>query len=137
MKTVFADTSFWIAILNPKDALHTKAKEAAASLGPIHVVTSQMVLAELLNDFAARGPTLRQTAKRLVEGLARNPNTTIVEQTGEQFPSALLLYGERSDKAWALTDCASLLVMRSHAVDDALTNDRHFEQMGFKALLRA
>jgi len=59
-----------------------KAKDTAASLGQIHLVTSQMVLAELLNDFAARGPALRGAAKHLVDGLSRNPNTTIIEQAG-------------------------------------------------------
>ena len=82
MRTVFADTSFWIAVLNPKDGLHVMAKGTAALLGRIRVVTSQMVLAELLNDFAARGPALRGAAKNLVEGLSRYPNTTIIEQAG-------------------------------------------------------
>jgi predicted nucleic acid-binding protein len=133
---IFADTSFWIAMLNPKDGLHAKAKSVAATLGATPLVTSQMVFAELLNDFAHRGPTLRDAARQLVETLSRNPSTTVVPQSAVQFHTALSLYGERSDKAWAFTDCASFLIMHTFGIGDALTYDKHFEQMGFRALLR-
>jgi predicted nucleic acid-binding protein len=33
-------------------------------------------------------------------------------------------------------DCFSFVVMTDHRVSEALTNDRHFEQAGFRALLR-
>ncbi len=46
------------------------------------------------------------------------------------------LYGNRPDKSWSLTDCISFVVMDRRGIRDALTNDRHFEQAGFKALLR-
>jgi predicted nucleic acid-binding protein len=35
-----------------------------------------------------------------------------------------------------LTDCISFEVMRSAQATDALTYDQHFEQAGFRALLR-
>lgn len=40
------------------------------------------------------------------------------------------------DKGWSLTDCASCLIMNADSINEALTHDRHFEQMGFRALLR-
>ena len=136
MHAVFADTSFWIAMLNPKDGLHAKVESVAASSGSTPLVTSQMVFAELLNDFAHRGATLRDAAKRLVETLSRNPSTTVVPQSVTQFHAALSLYSERNDKTWAFTDCASFLIMHTLGISDALTYDKHFEQMGFRALLR-
>ena len=42
----------------------------------------------------------------------------------------------RLDKSWSLTDCISFEVMRSAQATDALTYDQHFEQAGFRALLR-
>jgi hypothetical protein len=45
------------------------------------------------------------------------------------------LYEQRLDKAWSLTDCISLEVMREWNIHDALTSDRHFAQAGFRALL--
>lgn len=136
MKAVFADTSFWIALLNPKDELHVKARELAMKLADAQVVTTEMVLAELLNDFGRRGRMLRLAAKRLVDELVHNENLTIVPQTSKQFQSALALYGDRADKNWGLTDCASFLVMQAMGLTEALTYDKHFEQVGFQALLR-
>ena len=37
---------------------------------------------------------------------------------------------------WSAVDCLSLKVMRDQNLTEALTHDRHFEQMRFKALLR-
>lgn len=35
-----------------------------------------------------------------------------------------------------MTDCSSFLIMERYGIDSALTYDWHFEQAGFKALLR-
>jgi uncharacterized protein len=47
---------------------------------------------------------------------------------------ALQLY---HDKEWSHTDCASFRVMEKEGIGEALTYDRHFEQAGFKALMRS
>jgi len=44
----FADTFYWIALTNPKDAAHGKVMEFTAKLGPRSVVTTDEVLIELL-----------------------------------------------------------------------------------------
>ena len=43
MKKVFADTGYWIALLNPKDALYPKARQLTVTLKPRPIVTSEMV----------------------------------------------------------------------------------------------
>ena len=60
----------------------------------------------------------------------------IVPQSPGLFRQALALYGERSDKDWSLTDCASFLIMDERRITETLTHDRHFEQGGYRALLR-
>jgi predicted nucleic acid-binding protein len=136
MRTVFADASYWIALLNPRDNLHTKAKTVSGALGNVRFLTSEMVLAEFLNDFARRGGQLRKLAATWVKQLRTDPNTTIVEQSSLLFHEALALYETRSDKDWGLTDCASFSIMREYGVSDALTADSDFRQAGFTALLR-
>ena len=40
------------------------------------------------------------------------------------------------DKGYSLTDFISMQTMRGEGIIEALTNDRHFEQEGFRALFR-
>lgn len=48
MRTVFADTGYWAAVLNPNDGLNALAIAASRALGKVRIVTTEMVLAELL-----------------------------------------------------------------------------------------
>jgi predicted nucleic acid-binding protein len=68
--------------------------------------------------------------------MRQNPNMTIVPQTSAQFQEALAVYRQYRDKEWSLTDCASIQIMREQSITDALSHDQHFEQAGFRALLR-
>lgn len=141
MRTIFADTGFFVALLNPRDALHEPAQRLRQLLAPFHLITTEMVLTEFLNDLGARAEVLRKAATALVDTLRQASGqqsavATVVPQTSQQFESALAVYRERGDKLWSLTDCASFLVMREHGLREALSHDKHFEQMGFRALLR-
>ena len=68
--------------------------------------------------------------------LRENERVTIVPMGQELFDRGIELYGERLDKEWSITDCISFIVMREQGITDALTGDHHFEQAGFKALLK-
>jgi hypothetical protein len=50
--------------------------------------------------------------------------------------AGLDLYATRLDKGYSMTDCISMQAMRREGLTDVLTNDRHFEQEGFRALFR-
>ena len=41
--------------------------ELSESLNPPHIVTSEMVLTEVLNDFSKRGDYLRKVATELID----------------------------------------------------------------------
>ena len=134
MKVVFVDTGFWIARFKPNDPLHALATEVAASLGAVRLLTSEMILSEFL---AALSPAaLRSSAVAAAQRILGNPNVEVVPQTSIQFREALDLYASRPDKAWSLTDCASFRLMGERGISEALSHDHHFEQAGFKALLR-
>lgn len=134
MKFVFADTGYWEALLNPQDHLHKKAISVSVSLGRVRQVTTEMVLDELLA--ALSGLPVRVLATRGVEAIRADPNVEVVPQTSIQFREAFELYRQMADKEWSLTDCASFQIMRMRGLSEALAHDRHFEQAGFKALLR-
>ena len=136
MKKVFADTGYWIAVVNPHDDLHNKALQVSGSLGPHLIVTSEMMLSEVAAYFSDKGSRLRQGVVDLIRSIRANPNSRVVPQTSLQFQDALALYEQSSDKEWSLTDCGSFLIMRELGISEALAHDKHFEQAGFVALLR-
>jgi predicted nucleic acid-binding protein len=136
MREVFADTGYWIAVLNSDDAHNRSAMMASNQLKDCRFVTSEMVLVELLNALGARGAALRRAAGDAAERLRNDPRVLVVPQTSAQFIDALARYRTRSDKRWSLTDCASFLIMEERGIGEALAHDRHFEQAGFRALLR-
>jgi uncharacterized protein len=136
MKQVFADTGYWIAILNPKDELHGKAMEVSRNLGQVVIVTSEVVLTELANYFADRGASFREKASAAIESIRKNPNARLILQTSLQFQSGAAMYRRYADKEWSLTDCTSIETMQEQGINDVLAYDQHFKQAGLVPLLR-
>ena len=136
MNSIFADAGYWIALLHPKDELHSKAESVSSQLGPVRMITSEMILTEVLNYFSDKGSSLRQAAATLAEQVQSDPNSVVVPQTSIQFRNAFRLYQQRQDKNWSLTDCASILIMQAEGITEALAHDINFRQAGFNALLR-
>jgi predicted nucleic acid-binding protein len=136
MNVVFADTFYWIAFTNALDLAHEKVKTFTRATRPDLICTSEEVLTEYLNYFAGWGPHFRHKAALNVQNMLGNRTVRIVAQTAESFRSGLDLYLARIDKGYSLTDCISMQTMHSESIMDALTNDVHFEQEGFRAVLR-
>ena len=136
MTVVFADAGYWIALLHTGDRLHVRARAVAAGLGSATIVTTHMVLVEVLDHFAGTGERRRSLAVQMVRDLEARPDVEIVPQTDAQFRAAAERYAARPDQRWSLTDCASFLVMEERNIIEALAYDRDFEQAGFTALLR-
>lgn len=135
MRAVFADTCYWIALLNPKDQTHDIAIRVSKRLTAYRIVTTEEVLTELLNYFAARGPYFRSAAAKLVERMQGDGSIQILPQTHEGFLAGLRLYQARADKSYSLTDCIAVDAMRRLGLSEVLTNDEHFTQEGFARLL--
>ena len=133
MKRVFADTSYWVALSHPSDSLHNKAHQVSERLGSVAIVTSDMILVELLNHMSK--VSLRGLALQMVKGIKGNRNVEVVPQKRRQLEDATTFYSERLDKNWSVTDCASFQIMRKMEIHEVLTHDHNFEQAGFSILL--
>ncbi|MCC6126127.1 MAG: type II toxin-antitoxin system VapC family toxin [Pirellulales bacterium] len=133
MSTILADTSFFVAYLNPREDCHPMAVEWMTASSE-RMVTTEWVLAELGN-YLAEGPN-RRLFGSLVRALSAEKRVEIVAADHESFLDALGLYVRRPDQSWSFTDCASFRLMKARKITEALTTDHHFEQAGFKALLR-
>ena len=136
MKTVFVDTVYWIASVRPDDQWGQSALEAREDLGPTLMVTTDEVLTEFLAALSRGGPRIRVGAVAAVQAILSNPYVDVVPQSRESFLTGLDRYRARSDKAYSLQDCISMIVMESKGITEILTSDRHFEQEGFRVLMR-
>jgi uncharacterized protein len=134
MKTVFADTFYWIALINPTDDWGDRAIQFAASAQTIKMVTTEEVLVEVLTFYSKRGRNLRQQATILIRGILSHSMVQVVEQSHQSFLDGLDLYERRMDKGYSLMDCISMNTMRKLRINDVLTHDRHFAQEGFVVL---
>jgi len=78
----------------------------------------------------------RAAAIQLLESLETDPSVEVVSLTDSLYRLAFSLFKQREDKEWGLVDCISFIVMQERGITDALTADAHFQQAGFRALLR-
>ena len=132
MSTVFADTFYFLGLLNRSDESHSRCKRLAAEFDG-HLLSTDYVVLEVADALAT--PNHRVGTARFLRQLRATFSVRIIPAS-ENLPSrALDLYEARPDKEWSLTDCTSFVVMQEHELTDAATGDRHFEQAGFKALL--
>jgi predicted nucleic acid-binding protein len=132
MTTLFADTFYFIALLSPADAAHSKAFEFTKQFDG-RLITTAWILTEI-----ADGLTEERARSRFIQfydRLRARSDVDIVSCNAELFDSGIDLFRRRADKEWSLTDCISFLVMERYELTEALTADHHFEQAGFVALL--
>jgi uncharacterized protein len=132
MSRVFLDTVGLLAVWNRRDQWHVAAKAAFDELSARNVdfATTTSVLLECGNA-AARQPfrplvdELRQTLEE-AEG--------VFDPTDEEWSAAWAAYlrGEAGDAG--IVDQISFVVMRRLGIDEAFTNDRHFQAAGFTIL---
>jgi hypothetical protein len=134
MNAVFADSFYYFALLNRTDEAHGRARAATLRLKS-RIITTDWILTELGDGMSA--PNSRAAFLRAVEQLRDDSDVTIVSFSAELRDAGLQLFAARPDKHWSLTDCISFVVMQREGITDALTGDRHFEQAGFRALLKA
>jgi predicted nucleic acid-binding protein len=127
---VFADSFFFIALLDLADTHHSAVLEYQRA-HRLSMVTTRWVLAEVAN--ALSGPPLRGRVGSFIDQLQTQRSCKICEASDELFSAGLVLYRSRPDKSWSLTDCISFAVMEREALREALTGDRHFVQAGFVA----
>ncbi len=131
MNAVFADTFFYQALLDERDAAHGRA--LVQSKVRRTILTTEFILLELGNACARAEDHADFLA--LLAGVRASPRTRIVPLDPRLLQRGLDLFATRSDKNWSLTDCISFVVMQDEGLTEALTGDSHFEQAGFRPLL--
>jgi uncharacterized protein len=132
---VFADTLYWIAIARPNDPWVAAARQARSAVGNATLVTTDEVLSEFLTALSNGGPALRQTAVKMVRAILDSSDVRVVAQSRQSFLVGLAHYEARADKSYSMVDCICMQAMRERGITQALTNDHHYLQDGFVALI--
>ncbi|MEA3281327.1 MAG: PIN domain-containing protein [Euryarchaeota archaeon] len=130
----FLDTAYVLALLNPKYPYNKQAKVFLPTISDAREVwVTEAVLVEVGNALARSN---HSAAIDFIDGCYNTPNIKVVSVDPALVHHAIELYQSREDKEWGLTDCILFIVMQDRGLWEALTTDEHFQQAGFRAMLR-
>jgi len=132
----FADSSALYAAVDARDAHHPNAARLMRQLAQAGrmIVTSDYVVAETLNLAVARRG--RIVADRLLQLLETSSGVRMEWIGPEHFEAARAFFRRHADHGYSFTDCTSFVLMERLRIRDALTNDHHFVEAGFRMLLK-
>jgi predicted nucleic acid-binding protein len=131
MKPFFIDTSGWCAVYDKSDDNHKAAflfwTQTAANIGTLY--TSDYIIDETLTLLNVR--ISHTTAVEFGRIILASKVIEIIPVTVSRWEEAWKLFIKYSDKDFSFTDCTSFIIMHELNLKEALTFDRHFQQMGF------
>lgn len=132
----FVDSVGWIALLNADDELHQKTASLYKELmlAGIMFMTSTAVINEVANSLCK--PKYRDAVIEFYKRLLNSQRIKTVFVDKSLWSQGWRLFEDRPDKSWSLTDCISMEIMSKYQLRDIITNDIHFSQGGYNALLR-
>ena len=133
MDEVFIDTSFVVALVNEDDQNHQLALNLSSQLSRQRLVTTDAILLEIGN---ALSRNFKSESVEIIEDFLTSDDVQVVHLDPTLFRKAFELYKKRPDKVWGLIDCVSFVVMKELGITEALSADRHFEQAGFRILVK-
>ena len=103
----FLDTAYVLALVNARDHYHHLARTLFQQVRVASEVwVTEAILTEVGNGLAR---SHRAEAATFIHGCYTTPNIKVIPVDTVLFRRAVDLYRSRSDKAWGLTDCISLL----------------------------
>jgi uncharacterized protein len=128
----FADTSYFVALIEADDDFHVAAVTVSREKHRPLVTTSGIVLelGSYYHQASDHGSFLG------ILEILRRCHAEIIHVDESLQQRGIDLFSRRQDKDWSLTDCISFLAMEDCGITEAATTDRHFEEAGFAALLR-
>jgi len=128
MAVYFADSWFFIALLDDADTDHRQVVRLAQRISRDDIVTHDAIFTEVLAFFSRAGARVRRDAADLVRRTMQQSQVNSVDRV--LFFRALDRYESRFDKEYSHVDCMSMIVMEDYGIQHVLTNDHHFTQAG-------
>ena len=134
-KSVFVDTSGWLAAVSDRERHHAEAATVYDELVQrrARLVTTNLVVAEM-HILTVRAQNAAAGCA-LLDAIYADPLYTVVTVTRELESDATDRWLRRyQDQSLSLADAVSFEVMRRERIDEALALDHHFEVAGYKLL---
>jgi predicted nucleic acid-binding protein len=135
VKPVFIDTMGWACLLDRREAKHGEAVRWMAGCAQLRwpLVTTDYVVDETATLLMARRAA--GVLGEFFECIEHSAALTLTPVGPGRFREACGYLLKHRDQGYSFTDVTSFIVMRELGMSDALTEDRHFEQAGFRRLL--
>jgi len=100
MTSVFADTFYFLALLDTREERHLAAAEASRN-PELRLVITEWVLAEFGHAYCHEKD--RADFVSLYRSLANHPRVKVIPADTRLFQRGVDLFGQRQDKDWSLT----------------------------------
>ncbi len=134
MRSVFVDTSAFVALRNGSEAEHARARETLAGLieERAALFTSNYVFAETYTALLVRVGRAEaiEWGRRFRAGAA----IELVRLAAEVEDEAWEILERHGDKRWSYVDATSFALLERHGGEEAFAFDAHFAQRGLRVL---
>ncbi len=126
---VFVDSSFWIALLDQKDQNHSIARDhIKALLQNYRIRLSDFIVFETMTylNCSIKRHDLALTFLRKTE----SPGISVINVDETIKSKSVEWFKKYPGNNLSITDCASFVLMKSHAIPFYAGFDKHFKEMG-------
>ncbi len=130
----FADTSFWVALLNRRDQLHDLARALWATHADRGVLTTNHVLGETWTVLRRRAD--HRTAVAFLDAVSAASRVHVLRVEASVEREALEWLRRHDERSYSFVDATSFAVMRVGRLAEALAFDGDFSAAGFIELRR-
>jgi uncharacterized protein len=134
MRSVFVDTSAFVALRNEAEAEHERAREGLAELlaGGATLFTSNYVFAETYTALMVR--VGREEAIEWGRRFRASGAIDLVRLDEEIESDAWEILEQHGDKRWSYVDATSFALIERDGGGEAFAFDAHFGQRGLRVL---
>ena len=137
MNELLVDTSGWANLIDISQPYHDLAVQIYHDRRSqkYKIITTNYIICELVALLSSPLRIPKNKAIAFIQSLKKSPYLQIIHINEMIDSQAWDLLTQREDKNWSLVDCSSFIIMKKHRINEALTNDHHFEQAGLIKLL--
>jgi len=134
MRSVFVDTSAFVALRNGSEAEHERAREMLAQLiaEKVALFTSNYVFAETYTALLVR--VGREEAVEWGRRFRAGAAIELVRLEREVEEGAWEILERHRDKRWSYVDATSFALIEREGSEEAFAFDAHFSQRGLRVL---